>query len=176
MSEPEPRPGVSGAVLRAAIADFIEQARAQMQQQPQLSEAPENPLQAMLAAQRQDGTFTDAEVVGNLHALPLAWKDTTVHTLAWTIWFLAPHPDIQVHLAREAKCALAMIARNFELELDDSRGPVKESFCFTMVPKGLRVRLTERSVPRRPTPLAGAAPGCPAHPTAQPAGMGLADR
>jgi hypothetical protein len=38
-----------------------------------------------------------------------------------------------------------MIARNFELELDESSGPVQESFDFAMAPSGLRVRLRERS-------------------------------
>ena len=38
-----------------------------------------------------------------------------------------------------------MIARNFELELDASAGPVTERFTFTVVPEGLRVRLRERT-------------------------------
>jgi cytochrome P450 len=46
----------------------------------------------------------------------------------------------------ESKTALAMIARNFELELDTTGGPVTELFSFTMVPQGLRVRLRERTV------------------------------
>ncbi len=44
----------------------------------------------------------------------------------------------------EAKTALGMIARNFEVELDPSAGPVKELLGFTMSPQGLRVRLRER--------------------------------
>ncbi len=44
----------------------------------------------------------------------------------------------------EAKTALAMIARNFEIELDPSAPPVTELLGFTMSPKGLRVRLRER--------------------------------
>jgi cytochrome P450 len=44
----------------------------------------------------------------------------------------------------ESTCAMAMIARNFEVALDDSRGPVTEQLSFTMVPKGLWVRLRER--------------------------------
>lgn len=44
----------------------------------------------------------------------------------------------------ESKSALAMIARNFEVELDTTNGPVNEQLSFTMVPKGLRVRLQER--------------------------------
>jgi len=45
----------------------------------------------------------------------------------------------------EAKTALGMIARNFEIELDPSAGPVTELLGFTMSPKGLRVRLRERT-------------------------------
>jgi cytochrome P450 len=52
----------------------------------------------------------------------------------------------------EAKTALGMIARNFEIELDPSAPPVTELLGFTMSPKGLRVRLRER------TPALAAAP------------------
>ena len=45
----------------------------------------------------------------------------------------------------EAKTALGMIARNFEIELDPSAPPVTELLGFTMSPKGLRVRLRERT-------------------------------
>ena len=45
----------------------------------------------------------------------------------------------------EAKTALAMIARNFHLELDDTAGPVRERYNFAMIPDGLRVRLRERT-------------------------------
>ncbi|HEX4305621.1 MAG TPA: cytochrome P450 [Solirubrobacterales bacterium] len=45
----------------------------------------------------------------------------------------------------EAKTALAMIARNFEISLDPTAEPVTELLGFTMSPKGLRVRLRERT-------------------------------
>jgi cytochrome P450 len=45
----------------------------------------------------------------------------------------------------EAKTALAMFARNFQVELDNSKGPVQEYFTFTRSPRGLRVRLRERA-------------------------------
>jgi len=38
-----------------------------------------------------------------------------------------------------------MIARNFELSLDPAAEPVTELLGFTMSPKGLRVRLRERT-------------------------------
>jgi cytochrome P450 len=51
----------------------------------------------------------------------------------------------------EAKAALAMIARNFELELDDPGGSVWESFGFTMAPRGLQVRLKNRFTTKKET-------------------------
>ena len=35
----------------------------------------------MLAAQREDGTFTDKEIIGNVFTLLVAGEDTTAHTL-----------------------------------------------------------------------------------------------
>jgi len=44
----------------------------------------------------------------------------------------------------EAKTALATIARNFEVTLDPTAGPVTERFAFTTAPAGLRVHLRPR--------------------------------
>lgn len=46
----------------------------------------------------------------------------------------------------EMKAAMAMIARNFEIDLDESGGPVQERLNFAMYPKNLRVRLRLRAV------------------------------
>jgi cytochrome P450 len=252
------------AELDRSVAGFIEQARARVAESPALLKAPENLLEAMLAAQQEEGSFTDEEIIGNAHTLLNAGQDTTANTMAWTIWLLAGRPAIQQRWADEArellgtqpfpadpqtvdklsygeavlresmrvkpvtpalgaetlrdetilgtriptgtrlwlptrrlgmkavargseydpdrwlagrdagsetpdqrsflafgagprfcpgrnlaflsaKTALAMIARNFEIEPDESGGPVSEQFAFTMVPKGLRVRLHERT-------------------------------
>jgi cytochrome P450 len=254
------------AVIRRAVEQFIEQARARMAEQPQLREAPENFLEGMLAAQEADGVFTDEEIIGNTFTLLLAGEDTTAHTMAWTIWLLASRPEVQAQSAQEAdailggerfpvtyesvgslrygeavlresmrlrpvapvigveplagttvlgtripagtplllltrhaslrgggferasefdpgrwladgesaapahdsktflpfgagprfcpgrnlaflesKSALAMIARNFEVELVDAEAPVNERLSFTMVPQGLRVRMHVRA-------------------------------
>ncbi len=246
------------AEINRVIGDFIVQARTRMSERPELREAPENLLEAMLAAQQEEGTFTDEEIAGNVFAMLIAGEDTTAHTLAWTMWFLASRPDVQLRLCEEArqalgddpfpidhmmldgleygeaviresmrlkavapietieslidtticdthipagtrlvlllrdaglrggerlrefdpdrwldgrapdrksfltfgvgprfcpgrqlaflesKTALAMIARNFEIELDQPERPVTELFNVTMVPKGLRVRLRHR--------------------------------
>ncbi len=58
----------------------------------------------------------------------------------------------------EAKSALAMIARNFQIELDQSAGPVSELLAFTMIPKGLRVRLTKRAAEGDPVRVGASEP------------------
>jgi cytochrome P450 len=45
----------------------------------------------------------------------------------------------------ESKATLSMIAHNFEWELDGSAGPVREAFEFAIVPRGLRLRIRERT-------------------------------
>ena len=52
-----------------------------------------------------------------------------------------------------------MVARNFNVELDESAGPVTEVFQFTMAPAGLRVRLHERAGVMRRSPLVAVAAG-----------------
>ena len=88
--------------IRAEIDTFIAQARARMAARPELREEPENFLESMIAAQEQDKTFTDAEILGNVYTLLLAGEDTTAHTMAWTLWLLARHPEIQRRWAQEA--------------------------------------------------------------------------
>ena len=57
----------------------------------------------------------------------------------------------------ELKVVLAMIARNFEFELDPKAAPVEEEFAFAMGPRGLRVHMRERTSSK-----AGAVAGIPA--------------
>jgi cytochrome P450 len=93
--------------IRQAVIACIEQARARMSASPELYEAPENLLEGMLAAQQTDGTFTDDEIIANVSTLLNAGEDTTAHTLAWTVWFLASRPHVQQRLAEEADMVLA---------------------------------------------------------------------
>jgi cytochrome P450 len=269
------------AELGTTVGGFIDQARTRLSEQPERREAPTNFLEAMLAAQLNDGSFSDQEILGNTFTLLLAGEDTTAHSMAWALWYLAKEPEAQERWAREAgdvlgdaptpadhevvgrlaygdavlreamrlkavgpialiepcaettiagvripagtrlallvrhinragsgaefdprrwldadrapgqqafltfgagprfcpgrnlamleaNCAMATIGREFELELDESAGPVTEYVGFVMVPRGLRVRLRERrpvqAGQHREDPQDGAsAPACPRH-------------
>ena len=75
----------------------------------------------MLAAQREDGTFTDEEIVGNVFTLLIAGEDTTAHTMAWTSWFLARTPTPK-HVGAEAD-----VARRgpYPTDPEDRRAPLR---------------------------------------------------
>ena len=89
--------------LHRAVAGFVEQARARIAERPELREAPENFLESMISAQENDGSFTNEEIIGNTLILLFAGEDTTAHTLGWTLWLLATHPDVHKRLAAEAQ-------------------------------------------------------------------------
>lgn len=90
------------AELDSAVARSIEEARARMAKNPALLEEPENLLEGMLAAQHEEGRFTDREIIGNAHTLLNAGQDTTSNTMTWTTWFLASRASIQKRWAEEA--------------------------------------------------------------------------
>jgi cytochrome P450 len=88
--------------LRVAVGGFVDEAREQLRERPELRDHPETFLQAMLATQPADARDSKEELFGNALTLLLAGQDTTAHTLAWTTWILAREPRIQARLAADA--------------------------------------------------------------------------
>lgn len=91
--------------INAHVERLVERARRRMAEDPSL--APRNVLEAMLAARDEPGSgITDAEVRANVLTLLLAGEDTTAHTLAWTIYFVAQDAARQETLAAAARAVL----------------------------------------------------------------------
>jgi cytochrome P450 len=103
---PDRRLSRSLTALHRAAQEFVDRARARLDGDPDLYAQPENLLQAMLAAQRTEGKFSDREIVGNALTLLLAGEDTTAHSMAWTVWYLATRPRMQERWRAEASEAL----------------------------------------------------------------------
>lgn len=63
---------------------------------------PANFLEALLLARDGSGNgLTDAEIQGNIITILLAGEDTTAHTLAWLVYLITEHPDIQQKIQSE---------------------------------------------------------------------------
>jgi cytochrome P450 len=93
--------------LRAAVDDFIVQARARMDADPTLREAPANLIEAMIAARdRPASELDDSDVSGNVLTMLLAGEDTTANTLGWMIYLLWRHPQALERARTEVRAAL----------------------------------------------------------------------
>ncbi|MGE3297957.1 MAG: cytochrome P450 [Porticoccaceae bacterium] len=92
--------------IYAMIADFVAAARAQLAARPQLREHPENLLQSLLVAAATDTAFDEREIADNVLTMLLAGEDTTANSLAWTLYFLARHPEVQARMGAEVDAAL----------------------------------------------------------------------
>jgi cytochrome P450 len=80
--------------VHAYAHERIARARERMAVEP--SPVPRNALEAMLAQADVEGSgFTDEVIVANVLTLLLAGEDTTAHSLAWTMLFLAQRPALQ---------------------------------------------------------------------------------
>lgn len=92
-------------VVHAYAHERIAKARERRAQQPGM--APRNALEAMLEQADVPGSgFTDEVVVANVLQLLLAGEDTTAHSLAWTLMFLARYPALQARLHAQAQAVL----------------------------------------------------------------------
>lgn len=90
----------SVAVAGAAVGEYIARARERMTRDPGLKSAPENLLQALIAATDEE-RLSENELISNVLTMLLAGEDTTAGTLAWTLYLLACNPGVQTALRRE---------------------------------------------------------------------------
>lgn len=110
------------AAVHAHIGGLIGRARDRMAAQP--GRPPANALESLLVARDQPGSgLSDADVSANVLTLLLAGEDTTAHTLAWTLSFLAADPALQETLHAQAVSVLgdeAVCARPDDLRRLDA--------------------------------------------------------
>ena len=81
-------------------------------------QSPTDDILGMLvrAGDEQSVSFTDRELLGQLHILLVAGHETTTTLSAWLLYLLATHPDILARIHMEMKEALA--ATDGEVTLD----------------------------------------------------------
>jgi cytochrome P450 len=92
------------AEVNAAVAGFVQQARARMQADRALRQSPRNLLEAMIAAADAPGSgIDDEQVAGNVLTMLLAGEDTTANTLAWMIHLLWLNPEALARAIEEVR-------------------------------------------------------------------------
>ena len=102
--------------LKAAVRDFIAQARARLQADPNLLLAPRNLLEAMIVAADQSGAAVDErDIMGNVSTMLFAGEDTTANTLAWLIYLMRRNPEA-LGRARDEVRRLAPDAAHLSVE------------------------------------------------------------
>jgi cytochrome P450 len=95
------------AVIKETIHAFVQQTRQQLKQQSEFAIQPVNFLEALLLAHDNDGApLSDLEIQGNIITILLAGEDTTAHTLAWLLYLIAEHPEVQHKMQQEADAVL----------------------------------------------------------------------
>ena len=95
------------AIIKDTINMFVHQTRKKLEQQPDITIEPANFLEALLLAQDENGhCLTDTEIQGNIITILLAGEDTTAHTLAWLVYLITEHPDVQRKMQLEADAVL----------------------------------------------------------------------
>ncbi len=88
-------------VVKAAIHDFIAQARTRLQD-PDRRERPQNLLEGMIVAADAPGSgVNDDDVAGNVFTLLLAGEDTTATSISWLLYLLSRNPEALVKAVAE---------------------------------------------------------------------------
>lgn len=136
--------------IYASVLGFIAEARKRLEERPERYEEPENLLEGMLAAQREDGAFTDGQIANNVVTLLFAGEDTTSNTLAWTTWLLATRPEAQERLAEEARAAFddGVVPSHYEMiqHLPFAEAVLRESIRLKSVAPALNIEAREDKV------------------------------
>lgn len=89
-------------IIQNSINKFMSQARARIDDNPDLIENPTNFLEALLAAQMSDGgSLTDDEIYTNVFSILLAGEDSTANSIAWAVHYMTENDEIQGKIQAE---------------------------------------------------------------------------
>jgi cytochrome P450 len=109
----------SKRLVREVMFEMIREAEARLEREPARAAQPRTLLEAMLVARNSSDAasrVSDDEVAANVATFLLAGEDTTANTLAWSLHYLAHHPEVRERAQREADAVLgdAEVASGFD--------------------------------------------------------------
>lgn len=90
--------------IEEIVNRFIKDAKIKLEKDDHLRANPSNFLEALLIeSEKENSVFDEKTLYGNVIAMLIAGEDTTSNTLAWTLFYLAQHPEIVTKIRSEAK-------------------------------------------------------------------------
>ncbi|WP_241023601.1 cytochrome P450 [Burkholderia sp. Ac-20365] len=94
-------------VVHRLTKEIIAVTRARLAKRSDGDLIPTNLLEALLMAQHEgEAPLTDDEVLANVFTILLAGEDTTANTIAWIVYFMCRHPDVQRRMQEEVDSVL----------------------------------------------------------------------
>ena len=95
------------AIIKGTINTFVKETRQRLELISEIAREPANFLEALLLTRDENGDFlSDTEIQGNILTILLAGEDTTAHTLAWLIYLITEHPEVQHKMQVEVDAVL----------------------------------------------------------------------
>jgi cytochrome P450 len=113
------------------IDGLIAETRARLAAAAELRARPRNLLEALVAAQEQDGEEgpRDDEIAANVMTLLLAGEDTTANSISYMIHFLMQYPHVQVAVQEEVDRVFGLADQPWQDPATADRLPYIEAFA-----------------------------------------------
>ena len=123
--------------IEITIGEFISKAKERLSQSSELRENPSNFLEALLVESKMEASvFNEKTLYGNVIAMLLAGEDTTSNTLAWTLFYLAQHPEMVSKIRAES-------IKNYSESVPDSYVQIQElKYTNAVIQEAIRLKPT----------------------------------
>lgn len=124
------------AAIHQIIGEFIAAARERLARAPELAAQPANFLEAMLVAQQTgQAPLDDEELFANIFTILVAGEDTTANTVAWMMYFMCCHPEVQRRMQEE----VGIVLRQADV-LQDMRDAARLVYVEAVAHESLRLK------------------------------------
>ncbi len=87
--------------IQKIVGRFIDEVRDRMKRSADLEGKPANLLEALMVSHLASDGFTDVEIIGNVLTILLAGADTTANSIAWMLFLVSQHPEVQAQVQAE---------------------------------------------------------------------------
>jgi cytochrome P450 len=106
--------------IREKLDTIVFQCREQLRQKPESAKDASHLLEILLSTVDDEGShLTEDEIFANVFTILLAGEDTTSNSIAWMMYFMLNHPEVQTKMQEEADRVLGKSEQLEEFEAID---------------------------------------------------------